>query len=176
LTALYAFAVPARYGIEMKEFSIPLPDGVHLAADIYMPSGGANGERFPVLLEYLPYRKTESRSRNYSLYSYFVQRGYIVAGVDIRGTGNSEGRLIPYEYSNIEQQDGEVVIDWLSKQSWSTDKIGMFGISWVRTIIAHAWRFAAGIFRMTSSPRGPASTRANGSRKCASLRSVSIAR
>ena len=50
--------------------------------------------------------------------------------VDIRGTGNSEGRLIPYEYSEIEQEDGEVVIDWLSKQAWSNGNVGMFGISW----------------------------------------------
>ena len=95
-----------------------------------MPTGGAAGEKFPVLLEYLPYRKTEARSRDYALYSYFVQRGYVVAAVDIRGTGNSEGRLIPYEYSEIEQRDGEVVIDWLSKQPWSNGKVGMFGISW----------------------------------------------
>jgi putative CocE/NonD family hydrolase len=82
------------------------------------------------LLEYLPYRKTEARSRNHALYSYFVERGYVVARVDIRGTGNSEGRLIPYEYSDIEQDDGEVVIDWLSKQDWSNGNVGMFGISW----------------------------------------------
>jgi hypothetical protein len=54
----------------------------------------------------------------------------VVAAVDIRGTGNSEGRLIPHEYSEIEQEDGEFVIDWLAKQSWSNGKVGMFGISW----------------------------------------------
>jgi len=132
-TASSVFAAtdrPATYSIRMDEVRIPLPDGVRLAADLYMPAGGADGERHPVLLEYLPYRKTEARSRNYPLYSYFVERGYVVAAVDIRGTGNSEGRLIPYEYSDIEQQDGEAVIDWLSKQSWSNGNVGMFGISW----------------------------------------------
>ena len=79
---------------------------------------------------YLPYRKTESRSRNHGLYAYFVERGYVVARVDIRGTGNSEGRLIPHEYSDIEQEDGEIVIDWLSRQPWSNGNVGMFGISW----------------------------------------------
>ena len=119
-----------RYGMEMRETWIPMPDGKRLAADLYVPTGGAANERFPVLLEYLPYRKTEARGRNWPLYSYFVARGYIVARVDIRGTGNSEGTLVPYEYSDIEQQDGEVLIDWLSKQPWSTGKVGMFGISW----------------------------------------------
>ncbi len=107
-----------------------MPDGVRLSADLYQPTGGQAGEKFPVLLEYLPYRKHEARSRNWPLYSYFVQRGYVVAAVDIRGTGNSEGRLIPYEYSDIEHADGEVVIDWLSKQPWSNGSVGMFGISW----------------------------------------------
>ncbi len=107
-----------------------MPDGVRLAADLYMPAGGQAAEKFPVLLEYLPYRRIEARGRNYPLYSYFVQRGYVVAAVDIRGTGNSEGRLIPYEYSDIEHQDGEVVIDWLSRQRWSNGNVGMFGISW----------------------------------------------
>jgi putative CocE/NonD family hydrolase len=123
-------ASPAEYGVEMREAWIPMADGVRLAADLYMPTGEVDGVFFPVLLEYLPYRKTESRARNYSLYSYFVERGYVVARVDIRGTGNSEGRLIPYEYSDREHQDGLVVIDWLSKQPWSNGKVGMFGISW----------------------------------------------
>src|SRR6185295_8188914 len=57
--------------------------------------------------------KTEARGSRYALYAYFVRRGYVVARVDIRGTGNSEGALIPYEYSDIENGDG-----------------GMFGISW----------------------------------------------
>ena len=115
-------------GPEIRQVWIPMPDGIRLAADLYVPAGAARP--FPVLLEYLPYRKDESRSRNYSLYSYFLDAGYIVARVDIRGTGNSEGHVIPYEYSDIELDDGEVVIDWLSKQSWSTGSVGMFGISW----------------------------------------------
>ncbi len=121
---------PATYGIEIKPGWITMQDGARLSADLYMPTGAPRGEKFPVLLEYLPYRKHEARSRNYSLYSYFVQRGYVVVAVDIRGTGNSEGRLIPHEYSDIEQKDGEVVIDWLSKQPWSNGNVGMFGISW----------------------------------------------
>jgi putative CocE/NonD family hydrolase len=121
---------PPEYGIRIDEAMIPMADGIRLSADLYVPTGGSAGQRFPVLLEYLPYRKMEGRGRNYPLYSYFVRRGYVVAAVDIRGTGGSEGRLIPYEYSDIEHRDGEVVIDWLSRQPWATGKVGMFGISW----------------------------------------------
>ncbi len=117
-------------GIRLETAWITLPDGVRLSADLYRPDGVAADAKLPVLLEYLPYRKHESRRRNYALYSYFVQRGYVVAAVDIRGTGNSEGRVIPHEYSDLEHDDGEVVIDWLAKQPWSTGRVGMFGISW----------------------------------------------
>jgi len=123
-------ASPPRYGIRLEEAWIPMPDGPRLSVDLYRPDGATAGRKFPVLLEYLPYRKHEGRVRNYPLYSYFVERGYVVAAVDIRGTGNSEGRLIPHQYSEIEQDDGELVIDWLAQQSWSNGMVGMFGISW----------------------------------------------
>ena len=116
--------------IEITEDWITMPDGIRLAADIYWPAGAEKDDRFPVLLEYLPYRKDESRARNYSLYSYFLDHGYVVARVDMRGTGNSEGQTIPYEYSDIELDDGEDVISWLARQKWSTGSVGMFGISW----------------------------------------------
>ena len=115
---------------DISEVWITMPDGVRLAADIYRPAGAQHSDAYPVLLEYTPYRKNESRGRNYPLYSYFLDNGYIVARVDIRGTGRSEGVTIPYEYSDIEHDDGEVVIDWLSQQAWSTGNVGMFGISW----------------------------------------------
>ena len=116
--------------IEITEVSITMSDGIRLAADIYWPAGADKKDRFPILLEYLPYRKDENRARNYSLYSYFLEHGYLVVRVDMRGTGNSEGITIPYEYSDIELDDGEEVIDWLSQQEWSTGSVGMFGISW----------------------------------------------
>ena len=125
-----ADASPPAYGVVMREASIPMADGVRLAADLWMPTGAKEGTRFPVLLEYLPYRKTEARGDRYGLYAYFVKRGYVVARVDIRGTGNSEGRLIPYEYSDIEQVDGEAVIAWLARQPFANGAVGLFGISW----------------------------------------------
>jgi len=116
--------------IRIEEAWIPMPDGARLSADLYRAEDEEPGARLPVLLEYLPYRKHEGRARNYSLYSYFVERGYVVAAVDIRGTGESEGRLVPYEYSDIEHEDGEAVIAWLASRPWSNGRVGMFGISW----------------------------------------------
>ena len=127
---VYAIEVEEISVLTIREVMIPMPDGIQLAADLYMPTDIPTDDHLPVLLEYLPYRKDESRGYKYPNYSYFVARGYIVARVDIRGTGNSEGHVIPYEYSDIELDDGEIVIDWLSKQDWSNGNVGMFGISW----------------------------------------------
>jgi putative CocE/NonD family hydrolase len=131
LLAGTAWADPSpAYTMRIETTTIPMPDGVTLAADLFMPEGGSEGEKFPVLLEYLPYRKDEGLDRNASMNAYFVERGYVVARVDIRGTGNSEGKLVPYEYSDQEWADGDAVLDWLAVQPWSTGRVAMFGISW----------------------------------------------
>ncbi len=129
LLAASAQAQPVD-GVNIREVFIPMGDGIRLAADLYIPEHLAATEKLPVLLEYLPYRKDEGRRNRFGLFAYFVKRGYIVARVDIRGTGRSEGQLVPYEYSEEEQRDGEIVIDWLSRQTFSNGNVGMFGISW----------------------------------------------
>lgn len=116
--------------IQIKEVIIPMEDGIKLAADLYLPVNIKKDERLPVILEYLPYRKDETRSWRLGSYDYFVNHGYIVALVDIRGTGRSEGKLVDGEYSEQEQLDGLQVIDWLSKQHFSNGNIAMYGLSW----------------------------------------------
>ena len=127
---VYAIEVEEISVLTIREVMIPMPDGIQLAADLYMPADIPAGEHLPVLLEYTPYRKNDSRGSKYRMYTYFIKRGYVVARVDIRGTGNSQGRTIPYEYSEIELSDGDAVIAWLAKQDWSNGNVGMFGISW----------------------------------------------
>src|SRR5262245_22747832 len=129
-------ASPPAFGVGMEEVFIPMADGVRLAADIWRPraAGGAGGtragdkQRFPVLLEYLPYRKTEARGDRYPLYAYFVRRGFVVARVDIRGTWNSDGRLVEYEYSGRQPGDGDSVSSWLAGQPFLSVNGGMLGI------------------------------------------------
>ena len=75
----------------VKNVLVPMRDGVSLAADLYMPDPD-RGEPLPVVMEYIPYRKDEVAPGT-RFYEYFPQHGYIVARVDIRGTGASEGRI-----------------------------------------------------------------------------------
>ncbi len=134
-TSLYAFpapkSAPALRTFRMVQQSIPMPDGIHLAATLYMPGEAKAGEKFPALLEYLPYRKDDATAaRDYPIHAWFAARGYVSVRVDIRGFGASEGAPTDREYSEQEQLDGEQVIAWLAAQPWSTGKVGMFGISW----------------------------------------------
>jgi uncharacterized protein len=119
------------YGVRLEKTWIPMHDGVRLAVTLYVPTGAKAGQRFPALLEYLPYRKDDDEAiRDYGTHSYFAKRGYVGARVDIRGFGMSEGVPPDREYSPQEQQDGDEVIAWLAKQSWSNGNVGMLGISW----------------------------------------------
>src|SRR5947209_1410416 len=132
---LHVFAIdaasPPTYGLQMENSWIPMPDGVRLAATLYWPDGAKAGEKFPALLEYLPYRKDDGTAAgDYPKHAYFARRGYVSVRVDIRGFGASEGVPPEREYSEQEQLDGEQIIDWLAHQSWSNGNVGMFGISW----------------------------------------------
>jgi len=122
---------PPTYGVRMERTWIPMKDGVRLAATLYMPEGAKPTEKFPALLEYLPYRKDDGTAAgDYPKHAYFARRGYVSVRVDIRGFGASEGVPPEREYSEQEQVDGEQIIDWLAHQSWSNGSVGMFGISW----------------------------------------------
>jgi uncharacterized protein len=130
-----AFAVeppsPPKYGVRIEKVWIPMKDGVRLAATLYLPDGAKTGEKFPALLDYLPYRKDDGTAAgDYPKNAYFARRGYVGARVDIRGFGVSEGRPTDREYSEQEQTDGEEIIHWLATQPWSNGCVGMYGISW----------------------------------------------
>jgi len=131
LTLPASAGAPANRGVRIMSASIPMPDGVLLAATLYMPADLRPHERVPALLEYLPYRKDDDTAPgDYGKHAYFARHGYVGVRVDIRGFGASGGTPPTREYSAQEQEDGEQVIAWLARQPWSNGKVGMFGISW----------------------------------------------
>jgi putative CocE/NonD family hydrolase len=129
----FALAPPSAptHGVRLENTWIPMSDGIRLAVTLYMPTKPKSGERYPALLEYLPYRKDDDEAvRDFGTHTYFAKRGYVGARVDVRGFGQSEGSPPDREYSAQEQQDAEEVIAWLARQSWSNGNVGMLGISW----------------------------------------------
>ena len=103
-----------------------MPDGATLAADIFLPDAPG---RYPVVMEYLPYRKNDTTWQGYFGHRYFAERGYGAIRVEVRGTGDSDGIALD-EYSPQEQLDGVAAIAWLAEQPWSTGAVGMFGTSY----------------------------------------------
>jgi putative CocE/NonD family hydrolase len=106
---------------------IEAPDGIGLAATVYLPPSG-NGP-WPALLEALPYRKDDLTASYRPEYVRLAEAGYVVCRVDVRGTGSSEG-IATDEYPATERTDLLAVIDWLATQPWSSGAVGMFGTSY----------------------------------------------
>ncbi len=121
----------AKYSFSMVKRWFRMPDGTQLATTIYMPRARRVGEKFPVLLELLPYRKDDTFFlMDYPTYSYFAKRGFITVKVDIRGTGASQGSTPSREYSDIELDDAEEIIRQLAAMPESNGNVAMWGISW----------------------------------------------
>src|SRR5271155_5473646 len=111
---------PMYAGTRVEHDWIPMKDGTRLAVNLFFPANARPADKFPVILEYLPYRKDDwALERDYGLYSYFSRFGYVGARVDIRGTGASEGHPPDREYSEQEQLDGMEAIAWLASRPWS---------------------------------------------------------
>ncbi|MEM7318387.1 MAG: CocE/NonD family hydrolase [Pseudomonadota bacterium] len=118
-----------RKVLEIENTWIEMPDGVKLAARIWLPED-AEADPVPAILEYLPYRKRDGTvERDHLTHPYFAGRGYAGVRVDMRGTGDSEGICLG-EYLKQEQDDALAIIEWLAAQPWCSGKVGMIGISW----------------------------------------------
>ncbi|QIG41857.1 CocE/NonD family hydrolase [Nocardioides anomalus] len=108
---------------------VTLADGCRISVKLWLPQG-APGERFPAVLEAIPYRKDDnSLVDDESRYGYLAGHGYVGVRMDLRGSGTSSGVLAD-EYSAQEHRDVYEVLDWISRQPWCTGAVAMTGISW----------------------------------------------
>ncbi|MFN0172851.1 MAG: CocE/NonD family hydrolase [Bryobacteraceae bacterium] len=113
----------------LRNLWVPMDDGVHLAADVYLPK---QAERFPAVLYSGPYRKDDRILRAGSasgLPELFTGRGYAFVCADVRGTNDSEG-IAEVMFSPREQRDGYELVEWIAAQDWCDGNVGMTGISY----------------------------------------------
>ncbi len=114
----------------LYDVRIPMRDGLELSANLFMPVPQEAGEKFPAILEMIPYRKDDWRYQaDHQRMTYLAQRGYVGCRLDIRGTGSSPGIALD-EYTPAETQDGYDAVEWLAAQPWCNGKVGMWGISY----------------------------------------------
>lgn len=113
---------------QLRRTRVPMPDGVELATDVYLP--GTEG-RWPVLLVRTPYGKESSFQTQHMLNLDVVvalAAGFAVVLQDTRGRGASDGRYRPFL---DDSGDAWATLEWISTQSFSTGWVGMYGASYV---------------------------------------------
>ncbi|MCQ0971420.1 CocE/NonD family hydrolase [Paracoccus sp. TK19116] len=114
---------------EQPDVGIVMEDGTRLSARIWKPVD-AEADPVPAILEFLPYRKRDGTTyRDALTHPWFAGHGYAGVRVDMRGSGDSQGRPED-EYSDGEWADALAVIGWLAAQPWCNGSVGMMGISW----------------------------------------------
>jgi hypothetical protein len=109
---------------------IPMRDGVHLYANVFLP---ANRGRVSAMLVRTPYGKGTGLTPNYLA---FLNHGYAVVVQDVRGRYESEGSFEPLTQ---EPADGEDTLNWIARQPWSNGKVGMMGGSYLGIV---QWKLA----------------------------------
>ena len=111
---------------------IPMRDRLELSANLWRPRprDGAPDQRFPVILEMIPYGKDNWR-RNWdtAFGEWLAARGFALCRLDVRGTGSSPGIALD-EYTEAETLDGFDAVEWLAAQPWCNGNVGMWGISY----------------------------------------------
>ena len=119
--------IEPRYNVRIeRNIRVPMRDGKTLSADLIRPD--ADG-RFPILIEYHPYRKDDASRGGHNQHWYLAERGFIGVRLDVRGTGGSDGANTD-EYLPQEQEDGYDAVEWLARQPYSNGNVGMFGTSY----------------------------------------------
>lgn len=113
-----------RRGIDVDHRQVlTTPDGTRLSASLYKPA--KSKEPLPTILIMLPYHRLRY-AEGYTNALFFASQGYAVVVQDLRGTGDSDGELLPWDHVA-----GDVVatIDWITRQPWSDGAVGTFGCS-----------------------------------------------
>ena len=111
---------------EIENLTIPMSDGVRLAARVWLPQD-AEADPVPAILEIIPYRKRDgTAARDDMIHPYLAGHGYACLRVDLRGSGDSDGVLLD-EYLEREQEDALEVIAWIARQPWCSGRVGHDG-------------------------------------------------
>jgi putative CocE/NonD family hydrolase len=120
---LGAAAGGAKFAPQIQyEIRIPMRDGVHLGATLYLPRGLKTPR--PTIFAHTPYTADGYHAEGID----FAENGYPFLAVDMRGRGDSEGEFSPF---GTEPDDGHDIVEWITRQPYCNGKVGMCGLSWV---------------------------------------------
>lgn len=115
--------------VVQRKVMVPMRDGIRLATDVYYPKAGAG--TYPVIFVRTPYNFNwwdvrSGQPRDVSAILTAVRRGYAYVVQNERGRFFSEGE---WDILGPPVTDGYDAIDWISRQPWSSGKVGLTGCS-----------------------------------------------
>ncbi|HNQ22906.1 MAG TPA: CocE/NonD family hydrolase [Phycisphaerae bacterium] len=113
-----------QYGVKVRlDVKCPLPDGVRLSTDVYLPDAAGP---WPCVLIRTPYNNNDP-VKKIPLGRAFAANGYAVAIQDVRGRYDSEGEWEPFFH---EHDDGLAAQAWLAGQAFCNGNIALMGRSY----------------------------------------------
>lgn len=116
--------------IKVTEEYIAMDDGVRLYTRVAVPKMSGS---IPVVFIRTPYEKTHDGCAH-DIESYkgdmFIQNGYAVVLQHCRGTGDSEGRCIPY----VEREDGLKTLEYIRNLPFYNGEIFLSGHSYLASV------------------------------------------
>ena len=115
------YSTEIEYHIE--DILIETRDGAHVSGIVVRNKNDHTPK--PVIFQFTIY--VRDKGRDLETLKHSVDKGYVGVIAYTRGKHNSTGEILPYEHDGNDAYD---VIDWISKQTWSDGRIGMFGGSY----------------------------------------------
>ncbi len=130
---------PPRTGVTVeRDLAVPMPDGVTLLADHYVPR---TAESCPTILMRTPYGRGREAGlaglASIFLAQRIAEQGYHVVVQGVRGRYDSGGRFDPLTHEGV---DGRATLDWIAARPWFNGALGMWGPSYLGFV---QWAVAA---------------------------------
>lgn len=126
LVASVLIVRPASAATELEGY-FELSDGTQLRYTVLLPDGEGP---VPVVLQYSGYNNGNNAYDGTfgKAVDQTLAEGIAVAGVNLRGSGCSEGTFSPF--TTQWAKDGVEVVEWLAGQDWSDGNVAMAGVSY----------------------------------------------
>lgn len=130
--------IPLHSLDRIEPFMASAGDGTPLRGHVYIPEGEGP---FATILEFSPYwSTTQGKSEEQAVeengrrtmgrhFGKFLDAGFVVALINIRGTGPSGGCNSWFDPA-VDGPDAAAVIEALAAEPWSNGNVGMIGLSW----------------------------------------------
>ena len=118
-------AKEAKHLIFQDSVRIKTPEGHYISAIIARPRKAQSP--LPTIFYFNIYAEGKIDRWNFRVAKEAAMRGYVGVVAFPRGKRYSSGQTVPYEHDH---QDTYAVINWISKQTWSNGKVGMYGGSY----------------------------------------------